>query len=300
MCGDCSDDRHAQSATRPPWPYLGNLRFRDVRPEHVQQLIAAALANGYSPQTVRHIRSVISAVFSYAKQELVFMGNNPAGSAKMPEMIRKTTPDLTLAHVEQMLHAMRYPEKEMTLIALLTDMNVSEICGLQWKYVNLTGASSNPHGVPIPPLTIAVTRRWYRGDLADVKDARRRKIQIPEMLLPILLLLSGRTRFTGPDDFVLASRSGKAVNVTNITARRLGSIGRKLGIDSLTWQVLRRAQVAIKADHGQDFQYRIAAAAMADLPHDSPLTGRLSKGNELRHAPEPLHALDGADLSSVI
>jgi integrase len=285
-CGVRIENAVSEIASRPGWPHLGNMRFRDVRSEDVQQLIEAALKKGYSTQTVRHIRSVISAVFAYAKQELAFMGNNLAASTTVPEMVRKTTPNLTLADVEQMLRAMHYPEKEMTLIALLTDMNVSEICGLQWKYVNLTGASSNPHGEFIPPITIAVHKRWYRGELANVKDTRRRNLPISEVLLPVLLLLSGRAKFTGPDDFVLTSRSGKALNVANITARRLGSIGRNLGITTLTWQVLRRAQAAIKADHGQDFQYRIAAAAAWDGQQDRTIAGRNSKPKEPHPTPD--------------
>jgi len=262
--GVCSQPCASHAGEYRDWPCLGNVRFADVRSEDVQQLIAAAIARGYSPQTVRHIRSVISAVFSYAKQELVYTGNNPADSVKVPEALCKSAPDLTLSHLEQMLRTMRYPEKQMTLIALLTDMNASEICGLQWKNVNLTGAQSNPHGHVVPPITIAVDKRWYRGELASVKEARRRKIQIPQTLLPMLLLLSARNRFIGPDDFVLTSRSGRAINVTNITARRLAMVGRKLGVPALTWPLIRRAQSAIKADHGPEFQYRIAAAAALD------------------------------------
>jgi len=297
VCAIYGGDLASKPPRRPDWPYLGNLRFRDVRPENVQQLISAAFAKGYSTQTVRHIRSVISSLFSYAKQELVFMGNNPARPAKVPELVRKSTPTLTLGDVELMLHAMRYPEREMTLIALLTDMNVSEICGLQWKHVNLTGAYSNLNGDLIPPITIAVCKRWYRGELANVKGARRREIQVPEMLLSVLLLLNGRAKFTGPDDFVLTSRSGKAINATNITARRLGLIGRNLGINTLTWQILRRARATIKADHGQNFQYRIAAAATSDNQLDATLIGTIfgkQKDGDLplathSHWPEPLH-----------
>jgi integrase len=247
-------------AVHPGWPYLGGLRLRDVRPAHVQQLITAALESGYSPQTVKHIRSVISAIFSYARQELVFMGANPARSAKVPEAAGRNVLALTLPQVEQVLRAMRYPEKEMTMIALLTDMNVSEICGLQWKSVNLTGAWSNLDVEPIPPISIAVSRQWYRGELTNVKDTRRRKIQIPETLLSMLLLINGRSKFTRPDDFVLTSRSGAPINVANITARRLSSIARELEMPGLSWQVFRRAHAAMKQAFGPQFHYHVAAA----------------------------------------
>ena len=257
---------------RPGWPYLSNLRIRDTRPHHVEQLLTAATASGYSPLTVRRIRSVVSALFSFAKRELIFMGTNPARSVKGPDPVRKSTPALTLSQMEQIIRAMRYPEKEMTLFALLADMNVSEICGLQWKNVNLTGMRVDSHDESIPPLTIAVKNRLYRGELANAKDTRRRMIHIPETLLPMLLLLHCSTRYCEPDDFVLTSRSGAAINVTNITARRLGVIGKKLEIPELTWQLLRRAQSALKKSYGAQFQYYVAAAAVAESQPEEPLT----------------------------
>jgi integrase len=260
---DCSSSA-AKLTGHPDWPYLSNLRLRSVRPEHVQRLISAASEKGYSPQTVKHIRSVISAIFSYAKQELVFMGANPADPVEVPAAASKSIPALTLSQTEQVLRAMRYPEKEMTMIALLTDMNASEICGLQGKCVNLTGAWSNSHIESITPISIAVIRQLSRGELSNVKESRRRNIQIPEVLLSMLLLLRGRSRFTGPEDFVLTSRSGTAINVTNITARRLNLIGRKLEMPGLSWQVFRRAHVAMREAFGSQFQYHMAAAVTPD------------------------------------
>ena len=255
---------NAKRARRPDWPYLGPHRLRDVQVHHVYDLMKTALETGYSPETVRHIRNVVSAVFTYAKQELVFTGANPARLARMQEIQRKSTPGLTLEQMEQALRAMRYPEKQMTMIMLLTDMNVSEICGLQWKHVNLTGASVEQNGEPIPPITIAVKSKWYRGELADVKESRRRNIQIPEMLLPMLLLLRARPSFVGPEDFVFTSRSGTAINVSNLTDRRLGHIGRKLGIEELTLQALRRAQGLIQQVNESQFYRHIGAAARLD------------------------------------
>ena len=247
------------------WPYLGRLCLRDVRPVHVHQLLQAASEKGYSLQTVRQVRNFVSTVFSYARQELVFTGVNPAAVVKLPRIDRSNSRIVTLEQLEQVLRAMRYPEKQMTIIGLLTDLNVSEICGLQWKHVNLIGSWSDSDGELIPPLAISVKKRWYRGESADVKDARRRNIRIPEMLLPMLLLLRARTTFRGPEDFVLTSRTGRAVNVSNITARRLGAISKKLGIPRLTLQALHRAHGLIEGGLGAQFQYSLGAAAASDL-----------------------------------
>lgn len=246
------------------WPYLGHLCLRDVRPLHVDQLIQAALQKDYSPQTARQIRSLLSAIFTYARQELMFTGANPTCTVKLPVTNKRSPRQLTPQQLEQVLGVMRYPEKQMTLIRLLTDMNVSEICGLQWKRVNLTGSWSNSDGEVIPPISVSVRKRWYRGELAEAKQMRLRHVPIPETLLPMLLLLRARTSFHGPEDFVLTSRTGSAINVSNITARRLGAISRTLGIPQLTLQALHRSQTFFNGRPGSPHQLSFNAGIGSD------------------------------------
>jgi integrase len=142
---------------------------------------------------------------------------------------------------------------------MLTGMNVAEICGLQWKQVNLRGTSSNVTGESIPPIHIAVRKRWYRGELDSVGGGQVRNLPIPDLLLPILIKLSGRGRWTGPDDFVLVSRVGTPINPINITARRLRTIGKELQMPWLTWNVLRRGHFALEAELGDQFHFHLAS-----------------------------------------
>jgi len=104
--------------TQPDWPYLSGLRLCDVRPEHVQRLTSAALERGYATQTVVHLRNVISAIFSHAKREGCFMGDNPATSVKPPEITRRESGVLTMAQVRDALAIMKYPEMEMMLMVV--------------------------------------------------------------------------------------------------------------------------------------------------------------------------------------
>ena len=243
----------------PNWPYLDKVRLCDARPDHVQDLIAAALARGYSTQTVKHMRNVVSAIFAHAKKKQWFGGDNPALQVTLPGMIRKGAHALTLAEAKDVLGVMQYPEKEMALITILTNMNVSEICGIQWKHVNLTEAWSNADGAPIPPRTIAIRKQWYLGELTTVKGRRNRIQQIPEPLLPILFALSQRDKCTGPDDFVLVSRAGTPIKANNIVARRLKPIGKDLRIPRLSWNVIRRSRSTFAYELGmQRFGNRVA------------------------------------------
>jgi integrase len=224
----------------PDWPYLTGLTLADTRPEHVEKLMRAAQARGYSMQMVTHIRNVVSSIFSHAIKANHFQGTNPASHVSVPGISRKESHTLSLAQLKAVLGLMRYPEKEIALFALLTDLNVSEICGLQWKHVNLS-----PYPLPglresIPPYTIAVRKQWYRGELRSVKIGRARRVPIPEAVLPILLQLRRRDRYTRVDDFVLISQAGTPVHEANLASRRLKAVGRELDMPWLSWQVFLR------------------------------------------------------------
>lgn len=238
----------------PGWPYLDNVRLCDTRPDNVQKLVAAAIAQGYSPQTVTHIRNVVSAIFSHAHKEQCFDDENPASPVRLPEMTRKEAHKLTSSQAREILGVMQYPEKEISLIAILTGMNVAEICGLQWRYVNLTGSELKTEGEPIPAMSIAVRTQWYRGELGQVKKSRTRNIPIPHALVPVLLGLSRRAQFTNPEDYVLVSRVGTPINQINTVARRLKPIGKELQMPWLSWHVFRRAHPTLISEFGMQFQ----------------------------------------------
>jgi integrase len=235
----------------PNWPYLGNVRLADTRPDDVQRLIAAAVARGYSAQTVKHIRNVVGAILAHARKRHCFNGDNPARLVTLPGMVRKEAHALTIDQAKDLLAAMQYPEKELALISMLTHMNVAEICGLQWKWVNLADEWSMTDGEKIPPRTIAVRKHFYRGELVSLPiRSRKRLVTIPEPLIPILRGLSERAKYTGADAFVLVSAAGTPINEKDIAMRRLKPIGRSMQMPWLSWRVFGRTHTTLAYQFG--------------------------------------------------
>jgi integrase len=244
----------------PDWPYLSGLELSQTRPQHVEELMEAAQSRGYSMQTVTHIRNVVSAIFSHARKSNYYEGPNPASQVAVPGMSRKEAHILSVPQLKAVLELMRYPEREMTLLAIMTGMNVAEICGLQWKHVNLSGIQVDGTGEWIPPRTIAVRKQWYRGELNSVKIGRTRNVAVPDLMMPVLTALSQRGRFNRPEDFVLVSEAGTPVNETNIASRRLKSVGQELAMPWLSWHVFRRTRKDYQQRFGPRFVDRVAAA----------------------------------------
>jgi site-specific recombinase XerD len=225
------------------WPYMDALRLSEVTHEIVQRLISAALIHGYSIQTATHIRNVISAIFSHAIRTGFYLGQNPAALVKLPAMRRRQLHTLSFQQVKELLQAMCYPEREIALFAMLTNMNVAEICGLQWKYLNLSSNICKVEHELVLPRTIAIRKQSYRGELSSVIASRRRLVRIPPLLCLALEQVRSRMEFTKPQDFVLISRNGTPIHPENIAARRLKRLGRSFQMPWLSWSVFHRTRL---------------------------------------------------------
>ena len=236
----------------PGWTYLDEVRLCDLSSEHVRSIISAALVKGYSVQTAKHIRNVIGTIVTYATKKRCFSGDNPAFQVRLPPMTRKPQEHLTLTQVRLLLEVMKSPEREVAFVALSTGLNVLEICGLQWKYVNLSTSPIHREGTIILPKSIAVKKQWAARELWDVRSNRVRSVGVSEPLLSLLENLRQRPLYTEADDFVFVSRTGKALWPANLQYR-LKPLRRELGMPLLSWNMFSKAHQSVSAQLKQDF-----------------------------------------------
>jgi integrase len=230
----------ARLKTLPDWPYLDEVRLCDLNPEHIRQLTRSASMRGYSHQTIKHIRSVMSAVVSHARREMMFNRMNPALEVDLPAKPQKRSHNLTLVEAKSILAMMRYPEREVALITIITGMSISEICALQWKHVNLSRSSIYVEGELLSARSLGVMRQWNARGLADVSPTRIRHVLVPEPLVQALLRLRRHRKIADSNSFVIASPEGDPISPTSIRMLRLNPIGRELEMPWLSWQVLKR------------------------------------------------------------
>ena len=235
------------------WPYIDGLPLPEITPDVIHRLTAAALARGYSIQTATHIRNVIRSIFAHAIRTGFYEGKNPACLVALPPMARRQVRTLTLGQLKALLQTMHYPEREAALFVMLTDMNIAEICGLQWKYVNASRISQMIGQEFMPARSVAVRNQSYRGELSSVAGKRRRFARIPDLLGSVLHELKSKRRFTLPQDYVLVSRNGAPIRPENILARRLKPIGRAFSLPWLTWSVFDQTAVELRAQLGRTF-----------------------------------------------
>jgi hypothetical protein len=230
------------------WPYLDKVTLGELREQHVRNLTESALANGYSAQTVTHIRNVIGIIITHAKREGLFADENPVLSVELPPICHERPQDLTIAQARAMLRMMQYPEREIALIAITTGMSIQEICGLQWKHVNLTKDVLDCDGDAIPSGFILLKQHWYPEGIVDLHSNRIRLIEVPQPLSLRLLRLKQEATSPDPDSFVLTTPSGEPVRPSSLCKIHLKAIGRKISMPWLSWQVVRRAHDAVLSE----------------------------------------------------
>ena len=229
------------------WPYIDEVRLSDIKTDHVRKIISAALDKGYSVQTVKHIRNVIGTVITHATKRRCFSGDNPAFQVPLPRMIRKREENLTVSQAKHVLGVMRRPDRDIALLAIFSGLNMLEICGLQWKYMNLSEIPLGVDGEFIPPRSIVVKKQWNAGELGDVRNSRIRIVGVSGLLLSLLTKMSYEMRYTKPDDFVFTSRSGNALWPANLH-ERLKPVCAELEIPWLSWHLFTKAHKTLAAE----------------------------------------------------
>jgi integrase len=248
-------------------PHLGERKLSQIQVGDVEFVMTMALHAGMSTCTAKHIRKVISALFERARKLRFVSGDNPAVLADAPAIVPKREKQaLTASQVSQVLSMCEEPIRTMALCAVLTSCNISELLGLRWRHINLTGDWTTFEAEPLPPYCMAIRQHYGRGETGTLKTGqRKRNIPLPEPLVNALLSLHrqvGATLHHGsansPDDVVFASRTGRPVNENNTRKRLFGKIAKTLGLKRLGWHTFRYTHATLTQSVGMHSRDRQA------------------------------------------
>jgi integrase len=230
-------------------PAVGDLRLRDVTPSDLQQLVSGLMVQKRkkvgkkltetrvpaSVQTRLHVKNALSAIFEHAIAIEWLNSRNPTKSVKLPEMVRKPLHALNFEQGAALLMALPTPAREMAMTSMLTSMNIGEICGLQWKDLNLSEAWQVVDAEAVPPMSLVVRQQWRLGEYTTLKETSRgRTLPLAAVLVTTFAEMKLRGKFTGPSDPVFISRNGTPADEHNIANRHLKRVGEQLGMPWLS------------------------------------------------------------------
>lgn len=234
---------------------IGQLPLRNVTTDLIQQSIQRRIEQGVSVQTAVHLRNAISAVFHHARSIGFFHRENPAAGVRMPEMVRRPQKALNADQARAVLRVLprRFPPVfEIAFTSISTSMNIAELLGLKWKYINLTDQFQILDGEALPPRTLFVRMNNYRGRMSTLKTRnRRRSVPLSGAMVEMFKGLREAEVANGPDDFVFQNADGGPAGEDNLRRRVLAPIGKKLELPfSLSWHVFRHTHATLAEQLG--------------------------------------------------
>jgi integrase len=116
-------------------PCCAAVWLKDARTYHVQGWLNQIGAGKLSRNTLKHVKSVISAIFTLAKQQDYFQGENPARDSAINPKAREPqeTYAYTLEEIQTILNLLPEPAATAFAIAAFMGLRHGEIQGLLWE-----------------------------------------------------------------------------------------------------------------------------------------------------------------------
>jgi integrase len=242
---------------------LGNLRLRDFRAVHAQRLLREI--PDVSHRTLLHMRSFLSGVFKFAKQDGVLDGVNPIDDVTVPKDRRAKFEGIaySLDEVRQMVEDVQDPTAQDVIILLaFTGLRQGEARGLRW------------HDWDEENEVLKVKRSVWNTVVDGTKTAASRDV-VPVLPTVARTLHARRERVKPqPHDYIFAGeRKGAPLDFHNLANRVI-----KPAIEKNAWRSDRNAE--FQGFHGfrrglasNLLELDIKPAVIARiLRHESPVT----------------------------
>ena len=190
-------------------PHCGKVWLKDTRTYHVQGWLNA-IGSGpekLSRNTLKHIKSVVSAIFTLAKQLDYFQGKNPArDTATNPDATEpRETYAYTLEEVQAILSVLPEPAATAFAVAAFMGLRHGEIQGLVWENYR-DGETHISRSIWNGHVTAPKTRKG-RAPVPVIRQLAER--------LELHRLRSGSPQL-GP---IFANSLGKPLNMNNLLGR---------------------------------------------------------------------------------
>ena len=225
-------------------PALGRNRLARLAPQHVQRLQTEMLAQGLSPQTVRHARTVLRTALGQAvKWSLI--PRNVAALVEPPKITRREPKVFTPDQARVFLDATAGDRLEVLYqLAVALGMRQGEILGLSWDAVDLDKGELRVHRT--------LQRVDGKLQLGEPKtDRSRRTLPLSPSLVAKLrehrarqgrerLAAGDRWQASGAWDLVFVSEVGTPLDSPNLN-KRFKRLVKRAGLPEIRFHDLRHS-----------------------------------------------------------
>jgi integrase len=188
-------------------------RLDAISPDELGALVRELRGEGLSESTIVIVVGVVNRIYRYAARRLGWRGTNPV-SLLLPSERPKPGPSARRRlferdELEQTIAAAGEPYGTLFTLAALTGARLSELLALSWANVRISDMEDAE-----VEFACQVDRH---GNVQPTKTDRSvRTVPIPGELAAILARHKQRSRFTGSQDFVFATCTGRPLGQRNV------------------------------------------------------------------------------------
>lgn len=251
-------------------PTFGDTSLTAVTPCDVQRHLATKARDGYSKQTITHMRSALTAVYLHAKM-LGFCDGPPTAGVKCHGADAEIARSFSAAEVRSLFEAIPAPYNNLVRLLAGAGLRIGEALGLRWKYVNMTDQHVVRDGTPIPPYCLMVVQAYSRGRWGKPKTARsRRLIPMSSMVWAAMAEMCEQDSTATPESPVFRGRTGQPWDAANVAKRFLKPAGETIGCPWAHWHCFRHTAASLSdldAVSRQKFLGHTSAAMTAHYTH---------------------------------
>ncbi len=217
-------------------------RFRDrklcdITTYDIQQFVSDKEGQGYSPQTVGHLRNALSKMFGTA----VFwkwLDDNPAKGVTLPRMERKRIPRVIAPEeITKLGKSLREPARTLFLLGVLLSLRIGELLGLRIEDVDLESG------------TLLVRRSIWRGEVGPTKTpGSERRFPLPPQIVE--LIHEYLVHRAVDSEWLFPTMKGGFHNDRTLFMRYIEPVIKKLGLLHFSWHSMRRTFLTYSARDG--------------------------------------------------
>jgi integrase len=221
----------------------------------ILQRFCASLDLTLSFESRDKIRDVLGSILKTAVRAGFLVTDPTVGLQVVHDKKPRHKPIITPEQFDALVNAIPEPYATVVYVAGWTGLRVSELLGLKWRCIHSD--------------SITIEQRYCRGDW-DVPKTAASAATIgvePEVIQRIQRLTTltvnvraglGMRRYrvvraSGPDDLVFQNLlNGKPMSDRNILSRIIKPAAKRLGIEAVNWQILRRSHATWLVQAGSD------------------------------------------------
>ena len=235
-------------------PFFGDMRMDTVRPTHARAFVAAPVADGYAPSTVKGITLTTAQVFSQAVEDGV-IARSPFANVPLPaERDHEEMRFLDPAHVKLLAASIGERYRAAVYLASYGGLRAGELWALRVDRVNVLART----------VEIAASASEAGGwRVGPTKTGKRRTIMVPKFLAAMLADHIGRYS----DEFVFTAAEGGPVHHRNFRRRHFIPAAVKAGLgasvrdddgkkcyDGMRWHDTRHTSASLLIAAGRSLQ----------------------------------------------